>query len=235
MKESTQSQKWSVPESGHHAIAMPVVQTMVIGGLPGAPVFAKALFSRINALSYKDLPESLSVARIEQALIGLVVLRVMQVRRERAPRPELDKTVLTYPAFMFPVLRSIGDVIDPSDAIELRVVLSDELAATYSKEVFMQVAQTLSDILNYGLKNGLEFATALPKEIDGQVSVLAFMLNEGRLTTHTATKTHADALLRSALDLRFSEYVWGIPRWEYNTVRWYHGQLERVVYDSFRT
>jgi len=233
---SSKDQKgWDTSKfGGHHPVAMPVVQDVEIRGLPGGERFASVLHSKLTALAFRDLPESLSTERIYFALLGLMVLRVRQCRGVRAPLPGLDRSEVVYPAFMFPVLRAIGDVRDLEDAVELRVVLSAELESEFTQPAWNEVLDTLRALHNHGLKNGLEFAEALPRETYGQVTVLAFVTVSDRLASHTAQKSHSDALIRSALDLRFADYIWGMPRWEYNNLEWYHGQLERVVHDSFR-
>lgn len=220
----------------NNVVAMPVTGTVEVNGLPAKNKIAEMLTSALAAMAYRDLPDSLSEDRVAEAMEALIYIRVLQVRNTWVKGFEdLHYRQISYPAFMFPLVRSIGDVIDVDDAVEMRVTAGEGLARFGEKDYdWSSVDETLRDLRNYGIKNGLEMANAMPKAKDGQLSVMAFLIENDRLVSHTSQKTPADAVLRAALDFQFSDYVWGKPRWEYNSLRFYHNQIARVVTDSIR-
>lgn len=226
---------WTVSaERATNPIAQQVKTKLIVQGLPGAEMFAKAIVGKLDSFTFKDLPDTLTHDRICEALLGLVVLRIGQVRFQKAPLPSLHKKEVRYPAFMFPLLRAIGDIKDLDDAIDLEVECDPALTASYDSAAWSRVDSTLKDIVNYGMKNGMEIAYALPKETSGSVGVLSFVEADNSLKSHTSMKNPGDALMRAAFAAQFADYVWGTPRWDYNSIQWYQSQLERVVHDAFR-
>lgn len=220
----------------HSVVAKPVVDTVEVTGLPVKAKLAGALVSALSAAAYRDLPETLSVDRVAEALESLIYIRVLQVRHTWVKgHDELHYRHISYPAFMFPIIRSIGDVVDEEEGIHLKVEAGGSLKRFAKKDYdWSLVVETLRDLRSYGLKNGLEMARAIPKQKDGQLSVMTFLIEGSRLVSHTNRKTPADAVLRAALEFSFSDYVWGKPRWEYNSVEYYHSHLARVVTDTIR-
>lgn len=219
---------------------MPVHTEIKVCGLPANEVMSESLIRNIEAKTNKPLPAELSLERVKQALTAIVELRVHQVRGVR-PKADVEWKDIRYPAFLWPFLRSIGDVVSIEDAIEMKVVFPDsvELSGTRyvtrrSEDYWAESLKTLSLLVAYGSTCGLEIATAFPKEKDGQASVLAFTEVSGMLMSHVSGKPLSEGLLRAAFDLRFTEYVWGSIRWEYQRVSWYHSRLSYVVQDAFR-
>lgn len=221
---------------GHQVVAKQVVEDLIVCGVPAKTVIAGRLSEMLQSLNARDIPESLSAERIAEAIEAVAAIRVMQCRRLRVPGHEtLHFKQIRYPAFLWPIYRAIGDIINPDDAVELRVKLGGDLNRFESKDYdWTKIDETLRNIESYGICHGLEIATALPRGTDGSISIITFMMDNDRLVSHTSNKSHADALVRSSTDFRFGAYVWGTPRWEYNQVRWYHGQLRLVVDDAFR-
>lgn len=220
----------------HSVVAKPVVDTVEVLGLPAKAKLAGALVSALSVAAYRDLPETLSVDRVAEALESLIYIRVLQVRNNWVRGyDELHYRHVSYPAFMFPIIRSIGDVIDEEEGLHLKVESGGSLLRFAEKGYdWSLVVETLQDLRNYGLKNGLEMARAIPKQKDGQLSVMTFLIEGSRLVSHTNQKTPADTVLRAALEFGFSDYVWGKPRWEYNSLDYYHSHLARVVTDTIR-
>jgi len=238
MNNSETGYDWDLSKTGGHSVvAMQVVDDLAISGLPAAKLIAESLVDKLEAASVRALPEALTAPRIQEALEGVLAIRVMQVRHKHVQGFEgLHYKQIRYPAFMWPIYRSVGDVISPEDAVELRVKLTGSMSR-FEKPGYewKLVDETLRALESYGIRNGLELATALPKGKDGDLSILTFLVEKDRLVSHVATKTHGDALVRACLDFQFGKYVWGTPRWEYNNVSWYTNQMRFVVYDAFRS
>jgi hypothetical protein len=245
METRTESNVWTRTECAYTPHTAAVVDYVNIVGVPGADQLAQRLVDEIDIRSNRvnPLPESLSIERVSKALNMLVGVRVAQVRGARIYCDPLYFKVIRYPAFMLPLLSSIGDIVNPDDRLEIRVRYDDFIKQsangkwewTVKKDAMNEVVQTLRDIDTYGLTVGLEMATAMPKELPGDTGVLTFVnSDDGSLRSHTAGKSPHHVLLRASLNLRFGEYVWGIARWDYGTQEWYYSRYTSVVRDSFR-
>jgi hypothetical protein len=227
---------WKAPLACSEAIAMPVVETLGIAGIPGKIVLAEALVNQLTAVTMRDLPDSLTVERTAEAFEAVAAIRVKQCRHKHVRGYEsLHYKQIRYPAFLWPIIRAIGDIESPEDALILRVELAGDMLRFDDENYdWGKVEETLCAIDAYGLKHGLEMANALPKGKDGNMGVISFVIQGDKLTSHTSVKNPADALVRATTDYVFGSYVWGTPRWEYNTVNWYRRQLRGVVTDAFR-
>lgn len=216
----------------------PIVETLGIKGVPAADVIAEQLAVKLQSLHSRDLPAELSEASIFEAIHALIAIRVMQVRHQYVKGHEfLHFKTIIYPALFWPIVRAIGDVLDLDDGIELRVELEGDMVRFKDQNYpWTDVEKTLRALHTYGSPKGLEFAYAMPKGKDGQVSVISFTVDsQERLRSHTSKKGAPDGLVRAAIDYRFGSYVWGSPRWEYNSISWYKNQFRYVVDDAFRS
>lgn len=221
----------------NEAIAMPVVDNIMVNGFPVKDKVAEEITKLLQAAVVRDLPPSLESDRVAEALEALVYIRVLQIRHKYVRGYEdLHYRQIEYPALMWPVIRSIGDIVDPTDGIELKVQVGKNLErfadSSYDWDL---VSETLKELRNYGMPKGLEIAFAMPKGKDGTLTVLTFLVSErSNLTSHTTHKTPADCMIRASLDLQFADYVWGAPRWEYSSLSYYQNQLVQAVQDTFR-
>lgn len=250
MKDETNGFSWTDRQKddtgGHSVVATPVIESLPVNGLPAKITMAEALFYGLNGVHIRELPDSVTAMRLADALESLIYLRVKQIRHERVNCPStLHFRQIRYPAFMWDILRAIGDIRNPDDAVTITVDLGDKLKSKFeptskggerSKFDWSNIAETIATIDSIGTPNGLQMATALPKMTDGSISVLSFFINDrGHLTSASHALSHGHALVRAACDFQFSLHVWGIPRWEYNSVEWYYGQLQQIVRGGFKT
>lgn len=221
---------------GHQVVAKQVVDKLEINGLPAKHVIAEGLVLNLEAGANRELPDSLTQDRVAEAMEAVIFIRLRQLRHKTVgDMEELHYKTLRYPAVLWPIVRSIGDIIDPDDATEIKVTFGSGLARFADKKYdWKLIVETLRQLSAVGIKLGLEMATALPKAKDGNIVALSFMVDNGRLVSHSAEKGHSDAIVAAAIDYQFGKYVWGLPRWEYNKVSWYHSQLYKVVESSFR-
>lgn len=222
---------------GNEAIATHASDNLEIHGFPVKERVAEVLISALEAKVVRELPVSLTVERVAEALESLLYIRVLQCRHERVKGFEdLHHSRITYPAAMWPVVRAIGDVEDQDEAIYLKVVAGGNLTRFSEKGYdWSLISETLQALRNYGESNGLELAFALPKGKDGDLGIMTFMVTEsGRLMSHSKHKTAVDTMIRAAIDFQFADYLWGTPRWEYNSLSFYHGQLAHAVRDTIR-
>ena len=130
--ETDRSLSWRetvLEETGGHSIAAkPVEEDFPVNGLPAKDALAEATFYGLNGVYSRELPETVSPTRIAEALEALIFLRVKQIRHEYVKCPNaLHYRQIRYPAFMWDIVRAIGDIIDRDDAVTLSVTLGEEL------------------------------------------------------------------------------------------------------------
>jgi hypothetical protein len=211
--------------------------TVEVTDLPGAKAYAEALFSSLSARSMRELPEELSVDRLYEAFNALLYLRVLQLDHKTVQdHPALHYSRVRYPALLFPVFRAVGHVQDFENGLDVRVVAKGDLLK-WSKakdDVWNRVESTLRRLTDFGTGLGLEMATALPKDTDGKLSILALLAANGRIVSTKRAETQADLMIRSLLGLTMTENVLGIPHVEYNTVKFYQTQYAGLVNACYR-
>lgn len=218
-------------------VATPVAGKIEISGLPVARVVAKELVSVLESVTMRDLPESLDVDRIEEAFVGLLVIRVNQSRYKRVgDDPRIHYKSVRYPAFLRPVLRPVGRVESVEDGVNFEVVLSAALERFTKKDYnWDKIAETLQALDVYGTPCGLEMAQGMPKAVDGLLDVMSFMVQDGNVVSHDGGRSPEQAFCFAAVGYAFSTYVWGVPRWQYNSMEFYHRQTGALVRNAFKT
>lgn len=224
------------PIGEHSSVGKQVVSDVPIEGLPAKNVMAEAIHENLNSSSPRELPEALSVQRLAEYLEALVYIRVLQVRHQHVKDFEdLHYKQIRFPSFMWQPIRAIGDVIDPDDALELKVQVGEGLKRFSDRKYdWKAIVETMRALIAFGVKNGLELTTAMPKGKDGSAAILAIFVVNGSLEGPKPGVPTAEGMIRAAIDFNFTRQIWGEPRWTYNSVSWYHSQVYQTVHSSFK-
>lgn len=210
--------------------------TLDITGLPAAREFAETLLSALTPRIMRELPDSISLDRVSEAFDALVYLRIKQVSgKPLTKEPGLHYKKVEYPAFLFPLLRAIGEVNDVEDAVLVKIQAAGDLLRFDDDDYdWSYVVETLRVLSDYGVPCGMELAYGLPKGRDGRLTVMVLCVENERVKSSNGRANPADLLIRSALDFVVSDYVWGAIRWEYQTVADYRYQYSQLIRSSFR-
>lgn len=207
----------------------------IVTGFPGLEVMAEALTSELSArLSGFDLTKD----RVHEALSLVVEFRVLQVRKEKLPlglRPE----ELVYPSALLPLVTAVGKVLIDDGIItitpQLPCLKDAKARATWELNV-PQRYEDLRTIVRSGRHPdvGLELAHGLPKSRYGSVDFYAFTVDQMTLLSDSPNRDAVMAVLRSALELRLSEWLWAAPIYSYGSATVVQRNLERLVVSTFR-
>jgi hypothetical protein len=209
-----------------------------VQSIPGKRVIAEELIRGIDTRVYKDI--RLSVDEVEGLIEALVLLRVCQVRGARTP---IDFRVVEYPAILFPILRSIGDLENVEEGFKFKVVspflkIDDKGRYQCKKKAdfWSEIEDKLGLLVSFGRSAALEIAKGLPKDRTGVLEVLSFLHIEGRLhSPHGPSKVSPlESLIGSVISVKLMETVFAPPRWDYGSIKFILSGMRGVVQRSFR-
>lgn len=209
---------------------LPLETEAVFEGFPAAEEIAEALSGAIQAKNARDIPDSLSPQRIQNYLNVLLYCRIQQVRgiRVRQNGGIFQPQNFMYPAILWPVIRAVGDVEDHVGNLVIRVQLGNELAIwdNADQDAWDEIEETYRDILSWGGACDLELADALPRDTDGSLRVLSlFVGDRGFVSSPRLEDSPVDIMVRSLLEINLVENIFGAPRVEYQSVRFYQRQF----------
>lgn len=212
-------------------------EVIEISGLTSASDLAQEL---IDQLSFRNdaCAIKLDVAKVAEAFDALVYLRICQVNGKRATSvQDLAPRDCRYPAFLRPVLAGIGKVEDEENQIfiDIKPGKSLERFSKLKDDDWVQIANLLRTLCNYGRQLGMETCPSLPYDKTGSVQVLSIMIDKEEHLASATKVTPAHLLIRSALGLSELVTLFGTARFTYNSVSYYKRQFKDFVGLSFQT
>jgi len=188
------------------------------------------------------VPNGVVIPSREDLLLAFDALITMRVAYVRGVRNEvIHPKDVVYPAFLFPIVTAIGDVVDMDQGFALRVTregIFDQRGYLKPQvlDQFKKALQVFDQLYAIGATShvALEFAYGLPKSKSGIIDFFAFQTSGDRLKSDVNDRDPVSAMLRSAFEIAAFEWIWARAHWDYGSISELRRTMRAIVRSTIR-
>lgn len=186
--------------------------------------YAEALVDNLNATTLVR-GEGFTTDQMVKYLNTLLYLRILQVNRDSSRNRWLDRVPHpTVPAFFSIFLENVGIARDQMLGIELIPEFGGSTEDVLEPQEFQRFSYELARFD----RAGFEYATTLPRGVDGSWDLMSMQLIEGEIRNHDGKAHVAYALLGSLYTQTITEGVL-LPRVTYGRVDRFRGLVAQLA------
>jgi hypothetical protein len=196
---------------------------------PGMDKLGEVMVDHLTmVLSKCDLTPS----DVENAIEMLLALRVAQVNGKSIHG--IKPKEVRYPALFDPFIRAIGKVEIPEEELVIDVdsPLINEVKESYKR---VEILDLLDKLSMYTRQAGGQIATALPRSVDGDITVLSFQIINDNLMHTQRGHSPEKQIIASFVEVKMMEEIWSprAYRVNYGMIESHHRAIRNQVEYSF--